>query len=262
LHTNLTGLSYMTEFDERLSRVLEQSIYGDFILGIIHNLSTPLSGILGGAQLLEMRMKAWTELLKNLPIDDSDALQKIFKDHEKNIGNVELIIRNARNLSDLISNMVQTQNKSVLEDVEVINLQEFLRQVLKFLEGDMVFKHQVKKNIDIPEGIPPLRFVYNHVSQLLIEWIRRCLPALEHHEVPKLDISVTREDKKTTLKLTLNVVLEENEPLRDMPGGLIPFVKGLRLPFSFYIDRINALGQSAELTKHDHETTLTVTFSS
>ena len=124
----------MAEFDERLSRVLEQSIYGDFILGIIHNLSTPLSGILGGAQLLEMRLKNWMDTITNLPTQDSDALEKILADHKKNIGNVELIIRNARSLSELISNMVQTHNKSVIEDTEVINLLEFLKQVFKFLE--------------------------------------------------------------------------------------------------------------------------------
>jgi signal transduction histidine kinase len=250
----------MTEFSERFSRILEQSIYGDFILGIIHNLSTPLSGILGGAQLLEMRMKNWSELIKVLPESNPEIMDKIKKDHEKNMANVELIIRNARNLSELISNMVQAQNKSAVEEIEVINLGEFLRQVFKFLEGDMVFKHQVKKEYHAPEQVPPLRFIYNHVAQLIIEWIRRCLPALEMQESPHLDIHIDSTANKVELSLILNVPLVEADPLETPSEGLVPLARGLRLPLAFYIDRIQVGNVSADVTTAVSETTLRIIF--
>jgi signal transduction histidine kinase len=250
----------MTEFDERLSRVLEQSIYGDFILGIIHNLSTPLSGILGGAQLLEMRLKNWSQLIDGLPDDNTEMLEKIRKEHEKNMGNVELIIRNARNLSELISNMVQAQNKSAIEEIEVINLSEFLRQVFKFMEGDMVFKHQVKKEYHVPEHVPPLRFIYNHVMQLIIEWIRRCLPSLERHEAPRLGISIEVAQDQVTLILVINVPLLEADPLPDLSEDLIPLARGLRLPLSFYLDRAQSGNVIADLTKGASDTTLRIIF--
>ena len=250
----------MTEFNERLSRVLEQSIYGDFILGIIHNLSTPLSGILGGAQLLEMRMKTWSELIKQLPDGNSEMMNKIKQDHEKNMANAELIIRNARNLSELISNMVQAQNKSAIEEIEVINLNEFLKQVFKFMEGDMVFKHQVKKEYYMPEHIPPLRFIYNHVAQLIIEWIRRCLPALEKHEAPRLDIHIESAQDQVTLKLSLNVPLVESDPLQTPAKDLIPLARGFRLPLAFYIDRIHSGNVSVDLTADANATTLHIAF--
>jgi len=250
----------MTEFDERLSRVLEQSIYGDLILGIIHNLSTPLSGILGGAQLLEMRMKNWTEMVQNLTAGDSDILEKIRKDHDKNVGNVELIIRNARNLSDLVSNMVQAQNKSAVEEIEVINLQEFLRQVLKFLDGDMVFKHQVKKVFRVPDSVPPLRFIYNHASQLIIEWIRRCLPALEKQESPRLDVLIEPQSQQVDLRLTLNVRLVESDPMTDLPGNLVPFLRGIRLPLKFYLDRVNSGKVQVDASSGEDRTTLHFVF--
>jgi len=250
----------MTEFDERLSRVLEQAIYGDFILGIIHNLSTPLSGILGGAQLLEMRMKSWTQMVGGLTTDDSEILEKIRKDHEKIVGNVELIIRNARNLSELISNMVQAQNKSAVEEVEVINLHEFLRQVFKFLDGDMVFKHQVKKEFHVPNSVPPLRFVYNQVSQLIIEWIRRCLPALEKQESSRLDVLMEPQDQQVALTLTLNVPLMESDPMTDAPGNLVPFLRGVRLPLRFYLDRVNSGKVKVDITSGDAQTTLHCVF--
>jgi signal transduction histidine kinase len=250
----------MSEFDERLSRVLEQSIYGDFILGIIHNLSTPLSGILGGAQLLEMRLKYWTEMIKQLPDANSEIMEKIRIDHEKNMGNAELIIRNARNLSELISNMVQAQNKSAIEEVEVINLGEFLRQVFKFMEGDMVFKHQVKKEYHVPEHVPPLRFTYNHAAQLIIEWIRRCLPVLEKQEAPRLDIFIESAQDQITLTLVINAPLEEADPLPGPPENLIPLARGLRLPLAFYIDRIQSGNVTVDIAKGTTETSLRITF--
>jgi hypothetical protein len=252
----------MSDFNDRLSRVLEQSIYGDFILGIIHNLSTPLSGILGGAQLLEMRLKNWMNLFQNLSSSDKETLEKIIKEHEKNIGNVELVIRNARNLSELISNMVQVHNKTVIEEAEVVSLSEFLKQVFKFLEGNMIFKHQVKKEFVIPTDLHPVRFVYNHVAQLLIEWVRRCLPALDQEKSPQLNVTVEQNDKNTILMLKLNVPFEESPPLADFPTELIPFLQGIRLPFSYYTKRLQHAGHQVELKTDNHETTLQITFQS
>jgi signal transduction histidine kinase len=250
----------MTEFEERLSRVLEQAIYGDFILGIIHNLSTPLSGILGGAQLLEMRLKNWVTLVENEMSAKPEVLEKIQADHQKNLSNVELIIRNAKNLSDLIANMVQTHNKSVIEDVEVVNLPEYLRQVFKFLEGSMVFKHQVKKHYDLPEKVPPLRIIYNHVAQLLVEWIRRCLPAMEAQKDAELYVKIDADDDTIALTLTLSVPFEEAEQIGDVSEELIPFERGLRLPLSLYITRVEQSGQKVQVTDNDGKATLKITF--
>jgi len=249
----------MAEFDDRLSRVLEQAIYGDFILGIIHNLSTPLSGILGGSQLLEMRIKNWMSMFQNLSIPASEALEKIIKEHEKNIGNVELVIRNARSLSEQISNLVQIHNKTVIEEVEVISVNEFLKQVFKFVEGSMVFKHQVKKEYNIPADLHPVRFVFNHITQLLIEWIRRCTPALDRKKSPQLDVTVDQNDKHTILKLKLNVPFDESPPLTDFPTELVPFGLGIRLPFSYYIERLENEGHHIELKTGKRESSLQIT---
>ena len=143
------------------------------------------------------------------------------------------------------TNMVQTQNKSVLEDVEVISLPEFLNQVFKFLEGDMVFKHQVKKEYQIPGQVPPLRFIYNHVAQLIIEWIRRCLPAMDQIDAPSIVINIVTEQNQVIAKLTVNV------PFKD---------KGLRLPFSFYIDRLTLKDIIVEHLTTDTENSLIITF--
>jgi nitrogen-specific signal transduction histidine kinase len=250
----------MSEFDDRFRRILEQAIYGDFILGIIHNLSTPLSGILGGAQLLEMRLKNWIALIENLPIQDEEAIEKILTDHRKNIGNIELIIRNARSLSELISNMVQTQNKSVMEEIEVTSIHEFLKHVFKFLEGNMVFKHQVKKIDNLPEILPPVRMVYNHTAQLIFEWIRRCLPALDKHASPKLVSSAQVEGGQVVLTLTLNVPFDESPPLDNFPQELIPLAGGIRLPLSYYTHRLEQDGHTVDVITEDSGTTLEITF--
>ena len=250
----------MAEFEERLSRVLEQAIYGDFILGIIHNLSTPLSGILGGAQLLEMRLNNWIALIQGETSAQPEVQEKIQTDHQKNISNVELIIRNAKNLSELIANMVQTHNKSVIEDQEVVNLPEFLRQVFKFLESNMVFKHQVKKHFDVPERVPPLRIIYNHVAQLLIEWIRRCLPAMEAQKNSHIYVKINTADNIIALTLSLSVPFEEANSLQDFPGELIPFERGLRLPLSLYVKRVEKSGHQVQVTDNDGKATLKVTF--
>ena len=250
----------MTEFEERLSRVLEQAIYGDFILGIIHNLSTPLSGILGGAQLLEMRLKNWINLIQDVASDQPEVQEKIQTDHQKNIGNVELIIRNAKNLSELIANMVQTHNKGVIEEQEVVNLPEFLRQVFKFLEGNMVFKHQVKKHYDVPESVPPLRIVYNQVAQLVIEWVRRCLPAMEAQKASHLYVKIDTTDEFAAMTLSISVPYEEADPLNDFPQELIPFERGLRLPLSLYIQRVEKAGHQVQVMDNDGNATLKITF--
>jgi hypothetical protein len=128
------------------------------------------------------------------------------------------------------------------------------------MEGSMVFKHQVKKEYNVPEDLHPVRFVFNHVAQLLIEWIRRCLPALDKEKSPELSVIITQEKARLTLKLTLNVPLEESASLNEFPTELIPFEIGIRLPISYYIERLERQGHQVELKNESQKTVLQIVF--
>ena len=60
--------------------------------------------------------------------------------------------------------------------------------------------------------------------------------------------------------LTLNVPLKEAKPLKNVSGNLVPFERGLRLPFSFYLDRITRDGIKVEHHNSRTKNSLIFTF--
>jgi signal transduction histidine kinase len=190
---------------EELATV-EMAFLGSLLPGIIHNMATPLSGVLGATQLLEHRAEQIRQLMasgQNVESEQRDLLAQL----ERNKTNVEILSRNAQHLADILHTLVQRINHagSGLSDFYAIN--ELIQSEVRFLDSNLHFKHRVKKELDLQPDLPSVPFVYGHLAALVDEFV--CY-AIAHHDVNAGSVTMRFTTRATDNRVEL--VIEADFP--------------------------------------------------
>jgi len=175
---------------------------GSLVPGIIHNLATPLSGVLGATQLLEKRVSSITDLLRDLDRLDETERNELIKQFDRNRTNVDILAKNARHLADILQVIVQRINRgnSTVKDSHCIN--ELLQSEIRFLEANLTFKHKVKKQISLGSDTSAAKFVYGHVANVIDEYVTCVLAA---HDLTKglIEMDFTTTSTETHVQLIM-----------------------------------------------------------
>jgi len=111
------------------------------IAGIIHNLKGPLSGILGGADLLSL---SFNKL--NIPPKDLEKLNSF----------LDIIKIGTNKLDTMINSMMIKAKTDETSNIEVKDLNLLIKRELTFLEANLEFKNRIKKEIDLYDEEPLL----------------------------------------------------------------------------------------------------------
>ena len=152
--------NHMLELE--LTRESKLAEFGMLVAGIAHNLNGPLTGILGLCDLMKMRGTASTE--------------------------IEQVRKQATVMRDLISNLLtKSRNESEIEPRE-LDVREIIDTELRFLEGNLFFKHQITQNLLIADNLPSIYGVYIDLSQVIGNLVRNAIDAM--YEAPKKHLSV------------------------------------------------------------------------
>ncbi len=130
--------------------------------GIAHNINSPLMGIIGLSQFMMMKS------------GESEELKSI--------------IEQANKIAGIVKNLMF---KSRLEQGKMsvsIDLNQLLKEELKFLESDLDFKHNVEKVYKFHEPLPEIIGVYSDYSQSLTNIIRNALDAMYNTKDKQLTV--------------------------------------------------------------------------
>ena len=145
-----------------LTREYKLAEFGMLVAGIAHNLNGPLTGILGLCDLMKMRGTASTE--------------------------IEQVRKQASVMRDLITNLLtKSRNESEIEPRE-LDVREIIETELRFLEGNLFFKHQITQNLLIADNLPTIYGVYIDLSQVIGNLVRNAIDAM--YEAPKKHLTV------------------------------------------------------------------------
>jgi hypothetical protein len=208
---------------------------GSLLPGIIHNLSTPLSGVLGATQLLEMRTSSTEELVNHSADLDNALREELNKNFERNRINIDIITRNAKYLSDIIHILVQRINRGTSDRKDSFPLNDLVRNEIRFLEADLVFKHKVKKNISLGPDAAVKQYVYGHVATMIDEFITY---AIESND---FSVALMEMDFETCLDGT-HMVVKITARITPSPTG-----EGHASSLDTYAERLRANGWLAEI---------------
>lgn len=161
--------------------------------GIAHNINTPLMGIYGTAQLIKM---------KHPEMQDIDG-----------------VIQQVERINSIIRNLMWKSRQEQESGPQEINLNELLREELRFLEADMEYKHNVTKNFSFADGIPAILGRYSDFSQSINNVIRNALDAMHGRELRELTVETNLHDGEIhiTIRDTGCGIPEENRERIFMP---------------------------------------------
>jgi hypothetical protein len=155
----------------RYVQTIDLAFLGSLVPGFIHNMATPLSGVLGATQLLEKRVSNIENLLKDANLLPESSQADLVHQLERNRTNVEILAKNAKHLADILQVIVHRINRGSVSTPEFHSLPDLVRSELRFLEANLVFKHKVKKQLESLSDVPLTRFVYGHMAAAIDEFV-------------------------------------------------------------------------------------------
>jgi hypothetical protein len=179
---------------------LELSFLGSMVPGIIHNMATPLSGVLGATQLLEKRAATISEILEGGGDMGEAQRTELMKQLDRNRANVDILARNARHLADILQALVQRIHRGSSGVREYHSLNELLQNELRFLDANLNFKHKVKKQLSLGAEVRTAKYLYGHVAAAIDEFVISSLAAHDFKQgVLEMDFRTGPADSRMAL---------------------------------------------------------------
>ena len=162
--------------------------YGELIQGITHNMNTPLSTINGGIDILKSRL---------------------LRDKERGEINIDSYINAISRVSGATKNLIQivkntmkrSRDENRAEKID-LNINKLLTQELEFLQANMFFKHQVKKEFDFSEEIPTIKAIYSDLSQIFLNIIQNSIDAMWETKEKVMKIKTRLKDDKILVNIS------------------------------------------------------------
>ncbi len=187
---------------------------GALLPGIVHNLSTPLSGVLGGIQMLEMRALNIAESLEK-PDRPTEAQWKELVSHlARNQKTIELVSRNAQNLSVLLQNLANRIAYFSIKTSDIHSLNQLVLTEMRFLESDLTFKHRVRRSVHLANDLPPLKCVFSIFAETFDEMIYSAMACYEPSQsapLPEMVFTTAAESQSLILRIECNTPMSRFE---------------------------------------------------
>jgi C4-dicarboxylate-specific signal transduction histidine kinase len=165
-------------------QIISLAYTGSLLKGTAHNLNTPLSSVLGRADILRLRLDRVFD-----SITDPVAMQEF----EKCRRDINLIIENSNRVSSIVKNAVHRSITAIQNATKPVNIACLLRDDLEFFQSDMEFKHNTEKKFSIDTSVPVIMGAHVHFSNSFTEIIENAQAAMLGNETKILTISVQSE---------------------------------------------------------------------
>ena len=171
---------YLSE-DQRLNL----AHIGYCLKGIAHNINTPLSAVMGRAEMLQMRLERVRAAVAD-PVA-ADELQKCQRD-------VRIVLENSQRVSQIVRNSMRKSMRAEQTERQGINLAELLQDEIDHLLADMQFKHDVDRSVAIDSGLPVIYGQFIHFSNSFLELLDNSLRAMQHTRDKRLTVACRLQD--------------------------------------------------------------------
>jgi signal transduction histidine kinase len=155
--------------DQELYRALEtafvSTFLGELIPGIIHNFANPLNGIMGRGQIMRRRFDQLSAKLEQSSPQTIVSQEELFRKLSTDIDEINRECDRFYNMFQDISGKFHSMDT---HDCGKFSLYQLLVLELRFADYYLAFKHQVKKELQLDENIPPV--AGNYAACALCIW--------------------------------------------------------------------------------------------
>ena len=164
------------QLEIELMRESKLAEFGTFSAGIAHNLNGPLTGVLGFCDLLQLTRPDVTEI--------------------EHIRSQALVMR------DIIANLLKKSRNEQESTPQDLSVDEIIKTELQFLDANLFFKHNVKKEIELDPEAPLIHGIYIDFSQVIGNLLRNAIDAMFHSETRVLTIKTSHDEQALRLMVS------------------------------------------------------------
>ena len=154
---------------ERLTRL------GELTRGIFHDLNNRLTGMIGFLEMTKMR---------NPQLTDLDG-----------------VIAQCKQMDSMFSNVLRIARQERVRDIRQLNLNALIREELKLLEGDPLYRDFVLKEFDFDESLPVVNGIYSDFSLSFLNIAKNAIESMHPVEERILKIRTSHDDAWITVSV-------------------------------------------------------------
>lgn len=147
---------------------------GTAAAGIVHNLRSPLSGVMGFASILKEKYPDMSE--------------------------VKMIEEGANMMADMIENILTKSRQ--YKTFEAIDINLLLRRELDFLKADKNFHYMVQTHVDLMDNLPLVWCVYTDLSQIFGNLLRNAVEAMHKKHQKILTVKTLQKENMVNVLIT------------------------------------------------------------
>ncbi|MDH3392433.1 MAG: hybrid sensor histidine kinase/response regulator [Desulfobulbaceae bacterium] len=197
----------VAESSKELIRTERQAAFGQLIQGIVHNLKGPLTTIRGGSQACRATLFSIRKDMEETPGSDPDHIIKLTNGAIKAI---ELTETASGRLTDMINALMSKSSADQADKPERQDLNSLVKAELDFMEGDLHFKHHIKKNIDLAAEPIPIMAIAPEIAQVFNNILSNAIDAMHGSADQTISITTTTRNHYAWLSIS------------DTGGGIAP----------------------------------------
>jgi len=204
---------------EELYRALEtafaSTVLGVLIPGIIHNFANPLNGIMGRGQIMRRRFDQLSARLEQCCPQEIAGREELLRKLSTDIDEIN-------RECDRFYNMFQDINEKFCNmgahDCGKFSLYRLLVLELRFADYYLAFKHQVKKEMQLDENIPPVTGNYAYCALCVWAILRQAMQDMQDIGDKQLRVKTVRHEDAAVMGFEYPVAPATSGPEKD-PGG-------------------------------------------
>jgi signal transduction histidine kinase len=174
-HTLLQMLSVLHENDVRMKKLRKNfrgkerlTRLGELTRGIFHDLNNRLTGIIGFLEMTKM--------------------------HNPGFRDLDGVIAQCKQMDAMFTNVLRIARQERGQDIRLLNLNALIREDLKLLEGDSLYRDMVVKEFQFDETLPMIYGIYSDFSMSFMNIAKNAIEAMHSVEERVLRIVTGHEN--------------------------------------------------------------------
>lgn len=190
-------------YNERLEEMLgertrelinseRQAAFSLMIQGIVHNLRNPLMVINGNSELIKLAVE---KIRKFCSGPESIDMEFIMKKLDRILKDVSTINSGAAAMNQMINSMMAKSRSDKSDKLEVIDLNKILQQELEFLNADLKYKHDIRKEIKLSPKDLIIKVVPSEISQVFQNLVRNSIHATWDQKDALISVASGEDDR-------------------------------------------------------------------